>query len=106
LSFNLNSLSSLFSLVHFAAAGTYAHNLQSGSDKTSITDPSMWDEWFAGYFDFINLNSDIDAVAYISADWQSQPMWGSGNQGYWGNSAIGANSYIKGKWEDAMRSVR
>ncbi len=63
---------------------------------------SVWDEWFAPFFDFIHQNSDIiRAVAYINVDWDSQPMWN--NQG-WGNSRIQDNDVIMERWLAEIKS--
>ncbi|MGL1936893.1 MAG: glycoside hydrolase family 26 protein [Fibrobacterales bacterium] len=66
-------------------------------DKTS---EQIWDEWFRPYFNYIHKNSNvIRAVAYINCHWDIQPDSAYPyDQGYWGDTRIEANSYIKQKW--------
>ena len=55
-----------------------------------------WDNWFAPLFNEIYANDRIKALAYISANWELQPMWtGQG----WGDSRIEANAVVKQNWE-------
>lgn len=62
----------------------------------------VWNQWFAPFFKQIHDNSDvIRAVAYINADWESQPMWAGQN---WGDSRIQENEYIQNKWLEEVSS--
>jgi endo-1,3-beta-xylanase len=84
---------------------SFAKDLTTGSDKRTVTASFIWDNWFAGYFDFIRSNN-IGAVAYINADWDSQSMWGpGGGQGYWGVTSVEVNAEIKKRWEDAVNAL-
>lgn len=71
-----------------------------GTNPVSKTADQIWDEWFKPYFQYIHDNSDvIRVVAYINADWDSQPKWASPyNEGYWGDSRVEANTGIREKW--------
>jgi len=71
-----------------------------GTNPVSKTPDQIWSEWFQPYFQYIHDNSDIiKAVAYINADWDSQPKWGSPyNEGYWGDSRVETNAGIRQKW--------
>ncbi len=64
------------------------------------TPDAIWEEWFAPFFGYIHDNADvIRAVAYINADWNSQPMWApDGGNGYWGDARVQANPKIQEKW--------
>jgi hypothetical protein len=79
-------------------------NGKSGSEKTSKTADDIWREWFVPFFEYIHDNADtIRAVAYISADWNTQRMWAKPyNQGYWGDSRVQTNSVIREKWLDEV----
>lgn len=62
----------------------------------------VWNQWFIPFFNQIHANSDIiRAVAYINADWESQPMWAGQN---WGDSRIQENEFIKKKWLEEISS--
>ena len=72
---------------------------EDGSLRTPKTAEEIWDEWYAPFFAHIHDNRDvIRAVAYINVDWNSQPMWEPGNQGYWGDSRLQANDLVKSRW--------
>ena len=46
-----------------------------GADFTAKTAMEIWDEWYGPLFQYIHEHSDvIRALAYINADWDSQPM--------------------------------
>ena len=45
----------------------------------------------------------IRAVAYINAEWNAQQMWGSGANGYWGDSRVEANALVQGRWLAEIR---
>ena len=71
-----------------------------GKNKTRKTPEEIWNEWFKPFFEFIYENSDvIKVVAYINADWDSQPMWGPPYaNGYWGDSRVQVNPVIRDLW--------
>jgi hypothetical protein len=75
-----------------------------GQSLQQKTADEIWQEWFAPFFDYIDVNRDvIRAVAYINADWDSQSMWGAPyNQGYWGDSRIQANPTISERWRQQI----
>ncbi|GLS28050.1 di-heme oxidoredictase family protein [Marinibactrum halimedae] len=79
---------------------TYNSSLQRTTSDVVKTGPQIWNEWFANYFAFIESNSDvIKAVAYINADWDSQPMWAAPYEnGYWGDTRIQGNTDIRSRW--------
>ena len=54
-----------------------------------------WDQWFAPLFSSIYANDNIKMLAYISADWDNQPMWK--DQG-WGDSRIQVNQVVEDLW--------
>ncbi len=75
-----------------------------GQTFVSRSAEDIWQEWYAPFFNFIYQNKDvIRAVAYINTNWDSQPMWGPPyNNGYWGDSRVQANDFIKQRWLDEM----
>lgn len=88
-------------------AGDIADVLGNGEDRMYVGAGEQWNRWFAPFFDYIRYHSDtVEAVAYISADWNSQPLWapGAGN-GYWGVTSIEANGEIQMKWLDAWNQL-
>ena len=73
---------------------------ETGDPLTTRTAQQIWDEWYAPFFAFVHQNADVvRAVAYINADWASQPMWGpSGGSGYWGDSRVEASAELQSLW--------
>jgi L-ascorbate metabolism protein UlaG (beta-lactamase superfamily) len=71
-----------------------------GANAKPKTADEIWSEWYAPFFQYIHDNSDvIRALAYINADWDSQPMWGKPyRNGYWGDSRVQTNDQIKQRW--------
>ncbi|PLV57645.1 glycosyl hydrolase [Thermotoga sp. SG1] len=71
-----------------------------GEKKVKKTPEEIWNEWFKPFFEFVYENSDvIKVVAYINADWDSQPMWGPPYaNGYWGDSRVQINPVIRDLW--------
>lgn len=72
----------------------------SGKNRVKKTPEEIWNEWFKPFFEFVYENSDvIRVVAYINADWDSQPMWGPPYaNGYWGDSRVQVNPIIRNLW--------
>ncbi len=75
---------------------------------TSMTDEEMWNQfWVDQLLPFIHKNDDVVRnVAYINADWQSQPHWKfpDAGRGFWGDTRIEANDYIAQKWNEEIRT--
>lgn len=71
-----------------------------GKEPAPKTPQEIWSEWYVPFFDYIAKNIDaVKIVAYINVNWDSQPMWGPPyRQGYWGDSRVEANNFIKDKW--------
>jgi hypothetical protein len=70
-----------------------------GTAFTPRTSRQIWDEWYAPFFRLVHENADvIRAVAYINVEWNAQRVWGSGTDGYWGDSRIEANRFIEQQW--------
>lgn len=76
----------------------------SGENRTEMTDDEIWDHWFAPTFELLENNRDvIHAIAYINADWDSQPMWGPPyNSGFWGDSRLEVNDEIAARFSAAI----
>jgi len=66
-----------------------------GRDLENAVGQSVWDQWFDPLFTSIDNNPRIKALAYINADWDSQPMWSG--QG-WGDTRIQVNSFVQEQW--------
>ena len=75
-----------------------------GEDRIDMSDDQLWDHWFAPMFALLDQNRDvIHALAYINADWDSQPMWGPPyNSGFWGDSRLEANDDIAARFSKAI----
>ncbi len=67
-----------------------------GRDLKTEDGETVWNAWFNPMFSYIEENSDvIKALAYINADWDSQPMWeGQG----WGDSRVEVNDFVLDAW--------
>lgn len=67
--------------------------------SVELTGKEIWIRWFKPFFRYINDNRDvIRAVAYINTSWKTQQMWNTGENGFWGDSRIQADAYIKEKF--------
>ncbi|MVN86415.1 hypothetical protein GO986_06510 [Deinococcus sp. HMF7620] len=78
--------------------------------RTGLTGQTVWNEWYAPFFNFIEANSnDIRAVAYINDDWEAYSHWqcslspsgaiqGGCAEGEWGNSRLGVNATVRNNW--------
>ena len=74
-------------------------------NRNSVSQEQIWNDWYRRAFDYIQNNRDfIRAVAYINADWDSQPRWASGNEGYWGDTRVQANQFILNNWLNEIQS--
>jgi hypothetical protein len=63
----------------------------------------IWNEWYVPFFNFIYSNTDVRAVAYINANWDSQPMWGPPYaSGYWGDTRVESNATIRANWRTEL----
>lgn len=63
----------------------------------------VWSNWFAPFFSFIEMHKEsIRAVAYISTNWDAQPMWSK--QG-WGDSRVQGNAELLKRWKAELSSV-
>jgi len=80
-------------------------NGPAGADPVPRTADEIWTEWYEPLFSFIETNRDlIAALAYINANWDSQPMWGAPYaNGYWGDSRIQVNERIEARWLAEIR---
>lgn len=88
-------------------AGTHAYAMK--NEKTFVGAEAIWKAWYQPLFDFIDANRDvIRALAYINAEWETQPMWRCDlgksvgepgcSGGNWGDSRVQADPYIKRHW--------
>jgi predicted lipoprotein with Yx(FWY)xxD motif len=84
---------------------TYSADAARGTGRVGKTASQIWSEWFAGYFGFMNRYSgNLKAVTYINANWNAQPRWASGSEGYWGDSRVEANATIKANWSSELNT--
>jgi len=72
---------------------------------TSLGSQKIWDQYFEKQLiPFIDNNSDvIRALAWINADWQSQPLW-SNSGTHWGDTRIEADQLISKNWNTYINS--
>lgn len=81
---------------------------------TPASADDIWNEWYAGYFGFVEQNKDvIRAAAYINTDWDSQPQWtcepgadagGPGCvNGNWGDSRVQADPELLSRFVAQLR---
>jgi len=75
-----------------------------GEGRKSMTDNEIWDFWFAPLFELLEQNRDVvHILAYINADWDSQPMWGPPyDSGFWGDTRLEVNDDIAARFTDAI----
>ncbi len=68
----------------------------------------IWNRWYSPMFAFLDEHRGIvNAIAYIDADWDSQPMWGTPYlNGYWGDTRLQANPEIVRRWNRAIARWR
>lgn len=80
----------------------------SGEDVREMSPEEIWQAWYAPFLDYLAQHKDvIRAIAYINADWDSQPMWGAPYaQGYWGDSRLQTNPEIAAKWNKKISAWR
>ena len=80
----------------------------SGSAPISLTADQIWEAWFSPFFQYVHDNDDvIDAIAYISCNWDEQPMWGPPYEsGYWGDTRVTQNETITKRWNAAIDAWR
>jgi len=79
-----------------------------GEDRVAMSDDAIWQHWFAPLFELMRANADvIDALAYINADWDAQPMWGPPYaSGFWGDSRLEVNGEIARRFSAAIDDWR
>lgn len=77
---------------------------ESAADQQPMTDDEIWDFWFAPLFAYMDENRDvIGALAYINADWDSQPMWGAPYaNGFWGDTRLETNPELAKRFDAAI----
>ena len=75
-----------------------------GENRIEMSNDELWNHWFAPLFELLEQNRDvIHALAYINADWDSQPMWGPPyNSGFWGDSRLEVNVHIAARFSTAV----
>jgi len=72
--------------------------------RVDMDNDAIWDHWFGPLFELLQDNRDIiHALAYINADWDSQPMWGPPYQsGFWGDTRLEVNEEIAARFSLAI----
>lgn len=75
-----------------------------GEDRVDMSDEEIWAYWFAPLFALLEDNRDVvHGLAYINADWDSQPMWGPPyDSGFWGDSRLEVNETIARRFSAAI----
>ncbi|GAA4271212.1 hypothetical protein GCM10022258_05050 [Aquimarina gracilis] len=87
--------------------GTF-HPFDNPGAPQQLGGQGIWNQYFRDQLiPFIDDNRDvIRAVAYINANWQSQPQWrwpDAGN-GFWGDTRIEANTTISNNWNNYINN--
>ncbi len=81
--------------------GTF-HPFDNPGSPQQLGGQGIWNQFFKDQLiPFIDDNRDvIRSVAYINADWQSQPQWKwpDANNGFWGDTRIETNTTIATNW--------
>ncbi len=80
-----------------------AESAPRGSFLDNSDADQVWSSWFVPILNHVEANTDvIKAISYISADWDSQPMWrGNG----WGDTRIHINPLIQQRWNEKMNDM-
>ena len=85
--------------------GTF-HPFDNPGSPTQLGGEGIWNQYFVDQLlPFVKDNRDVVRhVAYINADWQSQPlwMWPDAGNGFWGDTRIEANSFISQQWANEI----
>jgi hypothetical protein len=78
----------------------------SGKGRVPMTSDEIWEHWYAPLFELMAANGDvIRALAYINADWDSQPMWGPPyKDGFWGDTRLEADEAVAERFAAAIRA--
>lgn len=75
--------------------------------EIKMDNTQIWMAWFRPFFDYVDENESIVAVAYINADWDAQPMWSAPYEnGYWGDSRLQTNPAIAQAWNQRIENWR
>ena len=79
-------------------------DVNTGKNSRPKTPEQIWNEWFVPYFTYLEKNKDvIKVVAYINCNWDAEAMWGPPyKMGYWGDTRVEVNPFIKGKWTEQI----
>ncbi|MES2825219.1 MAG: RICIN domain-containing protein [Pseudomonadota bacterium] len=84
---------------------TYSADGAAGTGRVNKTAAQIWSEWYVNYFGFMKkYAANLKAVTYINANWNAQPRWASGNEGYWGDSRVQANATLKANWLNELNT--
>lgn len=73
-------------------------------NRIQTSGQKIWNEWYQPFFNYIHTNRDIIRhVAYINANWNKDDLWDAPYEGgYWGDSRIEVNAYIRKKWQQEI----
>ena len=86
-------------------SGTYNPQVQRQAPDQQKSGQQIWNEWFVNFFNFINNNNKIRAIAYINADWDTQSLWQPPYpEGYWGDTRVETNNFIENNWINEITS--
>ncbi len=87
--------------------GTF-HPFDNPGAPQQLGGQGIWNQFFRDQLiPFVDDNRDvIRSVAYINADWQSQPQWKwpDANNGFWGDTRIEANNTISTNWNNYINN--
>ncbi|GAA4278077.1 hypothetical protein GCM10022259_28020 [Aquimarina mytili] len=87
--------------------GTF-HPFDNPGSPLQLGGQGIWNQFFRDQLiPFVDDNRDvIRAIAYINADWQSQPQWKwpDANNGFWGDTRIETNNTIANNWNSYINN--
>jgi Glycosyl hydrolase family 26 len=79
-----------------------------GADVRKVSAEKIWSLWYAPFFAFLNKNKHIiRAISYTTCNSNRNVIGVAGaGSGYWGDSRITENPFIKKRWEKEMGRPR
>ena len=80
----------------------------SSEGQIAMTPEELWAAWYAPLFEWMNENRDVvRSLAYINANWDSQPMWGPPYEGgFWGDSRLEETPELAARFNAAIEAWR
>lgn len=75
--------------------------------KKPIVAEKMWNEWYVGFFNTIEKNSDvIKAFSYINTNWPSEAMWINNATFNQVDARVQKSDYVSKLWKEKVSNAR